>query len=184
MSDATEQRIQPKMLGEVGHSLTDDDISRFWRQVEIRADNECWPWRIAKDRQYGQFWLRGKRVKSTQVSWSLFHNQEFPAGKMACHTCDNTACVNPRHIWPGTMSENTLDCISKGRFVTPKGMPKQYKAACVKGHNFTLENKQWTKNGRYICRECNRARKKLWYIKYGRDRYARTALETSKEPQS
>ena len=35
--------------------------------------------------------------------------------KCICHTCDNTACCNPNHLFEGTHLENMQDKVRKGR---------------------------------------------------------------------
>jgi len=40
---------------------------------------------------------------------------EVPAGMLICHSCDNTACVNPDHMFLGTASDNNKDSMKKGR---------------------------------------------------------------------
>ena len=32
-----------------------------------------------------------------------------------CHSCDNRLCINPSHLWQGTMRDNQLDKINKNR---------------------------------------------------------------------
>lgn len=93
---------------------------RFWSKVDRRGADECWPWNGRRNhKHYGRIseWRDGKKAHraATQVAWELHHGQPFPAGKIACHSCDNPPCVNPAHIWPGTDLENSTDKILKGR---------------------------------------------------------------------
>src|SRR5215468_9224044 len=66
-----------------------------------------------------------------RISWVLHHNQEWPTGFLACHSCDNRRCVNPDHIWVGTHKQNMQD-----RAV--KGLGRSGKIACPTG-----EKKLW-----------------------------------------
>lgn len=43
------------------------------------------------------------------------------AGMQICHTCDNPACINPRHLFLGSASDNARDRDDKGRRDTRRG---------------------------------------------------------------
>jgi hypothetical protein len=36
-------------------------------------------------------------------------------GLVICHTCDNGLCINPSHLFKGTVRDNALDAVAKGR---------------------------------------------------------------------
>lgn len=127
---------------------------RFWPKVNVFGQDECWLWTGANSRGYGQITVDGKKRKATQVSWEIYHGKPFPTGLMACHTCDNPRCVNPAHIWPGTMSQNIRDAVSKGRHVAANAPWRRGITHCKRGHEFTSENTYRTCHGFRACREC------------------------------
>lgn len=122
----------------------------FWAKVDVRGDAECWPWLGGKHPQgYGRAHSNGRMRPAAQIAWELSNGTAFPAGKLACHTCDNPPCVNPAHIWPGTQSENLKDCVAKGRH---RSIPQ---AHCQRGHEMSGGNRVPATGG-FRCRACER----------------------------
>lgn len=70
---------------------------------------------------YGTFWFKNKNIMAHRLSWMISNNvEEFPQGKVICHSCDNRICVNPAHLWLGTQKDNQYDSIAKGRHTAAK----------------------------------------------------------------
>lgn len=103
------------------HGLT--PLQRFMRYVVIPAEQAaCWQWVGAKnDNGWGSFRLRpgaGGSMAAARASWVL-HRGPIAAGMCVCHYCDNPLCVNPEHLWLGTVADNNRDCAAKGRNINP-----------------------------------------------------------------
>lgn len=90
---------------------------------------------------------------ATRVSWSLHHGKEWPVGLFALHHCDNSICVNPEHVFPGTLRENVLDALGKGR----KWGGNSGKTHCKRGHAFDSYNTLVYTDGKRHCRVCRTA---------------------------
>jgi len=91
---------------------------RFWSKVSIsKDDSHCWTWTGGTCKGYGTF--RGPRpeyrlMRANRMAYILEHG-EIPKGMIVRHTCDNPACVNPKHLILGTHKDNTRDMFERGR---------------------------------------------------------------------
>jgi HNH endonuclease len=95
--------------------LSQLDAERFWRYVDKRGDDECWPWLGGLSSSgYGYFKAARKNLRAHRVAY-LLHFDKDPFPLLICHKCDNPICVNPHHAFLGTHIENTDDRHGKGR---------------------------------------------------------------------
>jgi len=95
--------------------MTPNTKETFYQRFEVMP-NGCWEWRshMEPDGRYGCFHFQTKRWRAHRASY-FFHYGEFDQTLYVCHTCDNTLCVNPQHLFLGTHQDNMDDRNSKGR---------------------------------------------------------------------
>ena len=95
--------------------LSPQDIERFWKYVDKRGVDECWPWKALRNKAgYGRIVLSGKHYIAHRIAYYL-HFGEDPVPFLMCHHCDNPPCCNPAHCFKGSHAENSADMVRKGR---------------------------------------------------------------------
>jgi len=95
-------------------------LDRFWSYVDKKSPDDCWDWIGGLRNGYGAFSYGSGRVKrklySHRFMWQIMFGH--PKEKKVLHKCDRPSCVNPAHLFLGTMKDNTQDAMRKGRFNT------------------------------------------------------------------
>lgn len=96
-------------------------VDRFWKKVDRRSNDECWPWLAALDSHgYGQVGFKRTTLRSHRVAFHLFFGP-FALELSCCHKCDNPKCCNPFHLFLGSHKENMQDMFKKKRRRTIQG---------------------------------------------------------------
>src|SRR4028118_1792590 len=86
----------------------------IWPRIQKGEPSQCWPWTGGLVMGYGAGTFQKKRYKVSR--YVLEQELGEPLGeRMALHHCDNPACCNPAHLFPGTAADNMLDKTAKGR---------------------------------------------------------------------
>lgn len=110
--------------------IDDTTQKRFWSKVDVRGPDDCWEWQAGKvPFGYGRFYCDHKPIDAHRFSYILA-NGPIPIGNSphdtcVCHTCDNPACVNPKHLFLGAMVDNVADMRAKGRAFDTSKMPPE-----------------------------------------------------------
>ena len=63
---------------------------------------------------YGQLRVGKRNLYAHVLQWKRF-NGPIPSGGYVCHKCDVPACVEPTHLFLGTLRINMADKVAKRR---------------------------------------------------------------------
>ena len=103
--------------------ISGKDIVRFWKHINKRGPDECWPWMASRlPRGYGMFGV-GKRVPHAHRIAYFLHYGVDPYPLQVCHSCDNPPCCNPAHLFKGTVQDNVNDMMAKERSTRGESHP-------------------------------------------------------------
>lgn len=104
-------KITPEKRAEIRNAYKED---RFWERVN-KAAGGCWEWTGLKHPTgYGRVQWDGSGGYAHRAVWVIKYGA-IPDGMHICHRCDNPGCVNPDHLFLGTVADNMHDRDNKGR---------------------------------------------------------------------
>lgn len=132
-------------------------LRNFWDFVDKSGD--CWLWTGPTNSRngYGQWSGGGIRGGAHRISLNMVSPCPDPT-LWACHTCDNPPCVNPAHLYWGTVKDNTRDRMERGRYVNYN----MQKTHCKRGHELAGENLRIVGKARNRqCRICDNERSRI-----------------------
>lgn len=106
------QELRPLQLQYHGFS----EKKRFLLRVGKATPTGCTEWTGAlKKKWHGQWRNAEGGIELThRAAWRLFVGP-IPEGMYVLHKCDNPACVNPKHLFLGSQSDNLKDMWTKDR---------------------------------------------------------------------
>lgn len=108
-------------------------------RVSIEQTTGCWVWMRKINRGgYGELTINGRRgTRAMRVSYEAFVGP-IPPGLALDHRCRHRWCVNPDHLEPVTLGENTM----RGDTMPARNIKKEM---CPRGHRLVPRpaNHRW-----------------------------------------
>jgi hypothetical protein len=112
----------------------------FWSRVDIRGEDECWPWTGSTNGSgYGKLGWGGNEHLSHRIAAWLSGLVESPAAptnkqsdQFVLHQCDNKLCCNRRHFKVGTQAQNVQEAYDRGLRVSEHSKFTSEQVACIR----------------------------------------------------
>ena len=125
--------------------------ARYRFEAKIRKTESCWEWLASRNALsgYGQFRLGNRMVLAHRMAYTLYRGH-IPFGKCIDHLCRNRGCVNPEHLEPCSIRENTLRSP-----IAPSAIAAR-RTHCNHGHPYSGRNLRLNRDGSRVCRACHR----------------------------
>lgn len=93
--------------------------------VNSKPVDECveW-WGSFASSGYGQLSVNGVNRRASRVAYVLSTGNTLLEDEVVRHTCNNSKCVNPKHLVKGSQAQNQQDAVRSGRHSRQKLKPE------------------------------------------------------------
>lgn len=104
--------------------MVSPNVEQFWAKTKPNKQ-KCWIWtRSLSTDGYGGVRFAAHRWRAHRLAYTLTFGT-IPHGKWVLHRCFNRRCINPDHLYIGTVVENNNDTVKAGRHHCAKMTPAQ-----------------------------------------------------------
>ena len=122
---ADRKRETSRQLAEIEKAIADfrkgigskdhERLSWLISAIENHDSDQCliWPFIATAKNPYGHICYQGCCFRVHRLAFYIA-NGHWPTPQ-ARHTCDNPPCFNPRHLLEGTVKDNAIDMMQRGR---------------------------------------------------------------------
>lgn len=141
------------------------------KRINIDEATGCWNWtgpgwfnRPHPGNRYGYVMVwDGKKYKTIGAHRAMMIAKHGPLtpDQCACHKCDNVLCINPDHLYVGSMKENIWDSKNRGRHYESK-LDHCHRGHPLFGDNVRICKQHPPKTGiRRACKACEIGRMRV-----------------------
>ncbi len=133
--------------------ISEQDMNRviYLHENATYLDNGCIESNINRNAKYPYFKIMNKNIFVHRYLLSLLFSIE---NLQVNHKCNNSRCINLKHLYVGTQQDNMKDRKEANHYLNHKNTTH-----CPKGHEYSPENTRVYKNRRF-CRKCDVLRRK------------------------
>jgi hypothetical protein len=152
-----------------------DPLKYFNDNYIPEPNSGCWLWMrsvVTNGCQngdgYGFLRIMSRPARAHRLAWEIYRGS-IPAGLSVLHRCDMRCCVNPDHLFLGTVKDNSDDMIAKKRERHP-GQPGESNARAKLRASQVAEirqRRQAGENWKVLAKEYGVSHKTIWKVAAG-----------------
>lgn len=96
------------------NKLSDEWQNYINNRVSV-DEKGCWNWKLSLHRDGYAKIKKGGFWQGHRLSFAAYYPEEYDKDLLVLHKCHNRKCVNPKHLYQGTHSDNNKDTIEAGK---------------------------------------------------------------------